>query len=409
MKKLFALLLCVVMMLAMAACGGEAGNISAPKGEPTEKEIAAIGYYETAMNRLNEYVEKGGIAFRYAEFGIESAQEYVNGQKAVAEYYKLLTSLDAVDKWFGTEYTANTEINWDRQAVLNSFCVVEGVLVDGTYTEKSRDSEPTEKSLADVVKYDADGKALSFSNGIYHDDIWEVIYDPSSYLGLSGSDRDIWTIEYDEDGKIARLVRGYSTVSSGQGVTVNETRTFTYDASGNRIKENLKNARWDIDYTYTYDNAGRLSQISWNRTGDTEILLTIDYIYDDAGRLIRTIEKNPQRDSRGEVTILSETTCEYTYDNAGLLITKNEHIAHLEKGIYSTKDSQYPGWAIGWERTNTYSYNYDAAGQLQTKDVTYGDTYSYSGDSAGEVRPSSVETEKYEYIFGNYYIYTPAN
>lgn len=92
-----------------------------------------------------------------------------------------------------------------------------------------------------------------------------------------------------------------------------------------------------------------------------------------------------------------------------LLITKNEHIAHLEKGIYSTKDSQYPGWAIGWERTNTYSYNYDAAGQLQTKDVTYGDTYSYSGDSAGEVSPYSVETEKYEYVFGNYYIYTPAN
>lgn len=408
MKKLFALLLCVVMMLTMAACGGEAGNISVPKGEPTEEEIAAIGYYETAMKRLNEYVEKGGIAFRYAEFGIERTQEYVNGQKAIAEYYNLLSGLDVVDKWVGTEYTANTEINWDRQAVLDSFSVVEGVLLDGTYTEL-RNGEPTETSMANMIQYDENGKVLSFSNAIYRKDIWEVINDPSTYLGISNSDRDNWTPEYDEDGKITKLVRSYTTVSSGESKTVNETRTFTYDASGNRIKEHLKTAKWDIDYTYTYDNAGQLTQISWNRTGDTEILLTIDYIYDNTGNLIRTVEKNPQRDSDGEATILNETTSEYTYNNAGLLITKTEYIVHMEKGISSTKDSQYSGWAIGWEETNTYRYSYNEAGQLQTKEITYGDKYSYSGDSAGKVSPSSVESEKYEYIFGNYYIYTPAN
>ena len=408
MKKLFAILLCIAMMLSVAACGSEKKTGTAPKGEPTQEELTAIGYYERAMMRLAEYVERGGLTFSYAEFGIESDLEYVNGQKALAEYYQLLVSLDAVDKWVGTEYTANTEINWDRQAVLNSFRIVEGALVDGTYAEKRYDSEPVVQSLSGMIHYNADGKVVRFSNAIYHDDIWEVTYDPSSYIGLSVTGMDFWAVEYDETGKITKLVRESTIDASGENGMVPEIRTFTYDASGKRIKENLKNKYWDIEYTYTYDAADRLAQISWTRTGDAENVLTIDYVYDDAGRLIQTVEKNPQRDSDGAITILSESICEYTYDNAGLLSAKTEREVHLGKGIGSTKDSPYPGWEIDWERTNTYSYSYDAAGQLKTKAVTYGDAYFYAGDRAGDVSPYTIETETYEYVFGNYYIYAPA-
>lgn len=401
MKKVLATLLSIAMLLSLAACGGE--KATEKKTEPTEEDLAAIGYYEKAINALDRYAETGGLAFIYADFGMESKEEYVNGQKALAEYYQLLTNLENVDQWVGTQYITNTDINWDRQAVLDSFVVVEGVFVDGTYTEKRPESEPTITSLADKIQYNQDGTVASFAHAIYQEDIWEVPYAPTIYTRDAGA---AWTPEYDEAGRIVKLVNSSRDTATGE-LVIKATRSFTYDAEGKRIQENLKTQYWDIDYMYSYDDAGRLVQLSWNE--DPQKNLTIDYTYDETGKLIRTVEKVPQRDSDGNFTILSETTCEYTYDDSGLLVGRSECGVHMEQGVSGLKDSQYPGWAVSWERTDLYSYTYDAMGRLQTKTKTYGDTYDYLGEGAGEAEPYSIETETYEYVFGDYYFYTPAN
>lgn len=403
MKKLLAFLLCLTAVFGLTACGGEGGN-SFLKGEPSEEDLVAIGYYENAVTQLDQYMETGNLVFTYANFGIESETESVSGQNALAAYYELLTNLDAVDKWVGTEHITNTDINWDRQAVLDSFAVVEDVLIGIVPKRNYSDGEVYGNELLGLIQYDKDGKVIMFDESLYlqelcAENIYPERYHKSCYY---------WIPEYNEENKLIQLT-GYN-VSYGADKREDEvvaTRTFTYDASGKQIQEKLKNEHWEIDFLFTYDQNNHLTQISWSE-GEGKENLTIDYTYDDAGKLIQTVETAPVSDSKGTILCLLETTSTFSYDADGRLTEETVTVVDMIQGENGMPSHLYPGLATNSIRTNKYSYTYNAQGKIDTKTITYGDVSYYFGEDAGQVKPASLSVTESVYVYDNYYIYSPA-
>ena len=170
MKKLLSLLLALVMMMSLCACGetddydddedrdeiveedddkkddgkfpfwgdkddedqGDTGDgdvevppINLPEPsvpvEPTSEEWEEIYDYSQIVSTLNNYVEYQTIMYDPVDFGLEG--DIVFDAEALSAYYAMLQDLDAVDKWAGTEYANDETVNWNRQEVLDSFTV----------------------------------------------------------------------------------------------------------------------------------------------------------------------------------------------------------------------------------------------------------------------------------------------
>ena len=106
MKKLFAILLCIAMMLSMVACGGNQDNNESQNttqnnwvendettiAQPTAEEWAAIDQYRDIMQKLDAYAEDGYICVDYADFGIAGDSESIFGNDALALFHLLFLS-----------------------------------------------------------------------------------------------------------------------------------------------------------------------------------------------------------------------------------------------------------------------------------------------------------------------------
>ena len=137
---------------------------------------------------------------------------------------------------------------------------------------------------------------------------------------------------------------------------------YTYDDSGNIIKEYSKNYGENYTREYTYDKNGNIiKEVTFNH--ETEKTLTYEYTYDDNGNQIKSITTSYE----GDVSIY-----EYAYDSRGNMIkevsaTKDGQLASYEY-IYNKSNKLitiiYTDFILG--ETTTYHYTYDKYGNPLT-------------------------------------------
>ena len=167
MKKILAIILCLAALLSLTACGKEKEerpNIPAaaeptteapvmesepveePAEEPTEADWEAMREYGNILRKL-AVLEKTGIEnFRSGE-----------KQEVLREYYETLMALETVDKWVGTEWGDEEDLNRNRKDVLADFTVLEDVLLkEETVCKDALDND--QMHLLDVMSYDPMGR-----------------------------------------------------------------------------------------------------------------------------------------------------------------------------------------------------------------------------------------------------------
>lgn len=410
MKKIIAIVLSFLMALSMAACGRDEAPVEAfpisqetqgaPMGapakeemeEPTEEELEALRQYSLVMEELQDYVDSGDSDVKYEKFGMEGDVAYAMGQKGLDLLYNKLTELEAVDKWVGTQWTQE-DINWDRQAVLDSFVVIEDVTLRETKTYVDFIGNETDDIWKIEWNYDTNG-AVSGSDdyGAYmdRDDFW--YYDTFAEQPFSGV-VNLWYARhytYDANGVLEKVAYG-SSVEDAQAV-----KTFTYE-DGKVVGEHLVHAEGDkINADYRYDDQGRLAEVEYIE-GDSEInKLKWVYrnAYDNRGLLSqKTLEKYCWDHNQDAFVLDITIVTTYAYDDAGVLtggVSK-----HMK--AWNTNPSEMP---------SEFTYTCDEQGRPVAVSVSCGDRIlSETGEVVWE---AEYPTCQVQIEYGNYYIYTPA-
>lgn len=416
MKKMLALLLVAVLALSLCACGSndnpyekyanifnmlEAGDYqgaisaiymlqlsgggnllvtgSGNKETPTEEEEAMLELYYEIEQYLSDLVDGTYFDLRDPETG-----EYYRGQTALKFCYEKLPELSGVEKWADTDYVKDhgnySEIEtWDCQALLNGIQVVENVILAINSTTKDNLGNVSNNAVTSW-DYNADGTVSRIDGENKAKPI-------TAYTGQYYS----W-LEYDAQGRLVKKTSGWSQ----NGISA--ITTYTYDDAGNIKKEQVKTNTNETVYEYSYKD-GRLAKIKWDESFANRY--TIEYGYDAAGNVIKEVKTREYNGYEGwekaNVTIM-----EYTY----------------AEGVLTAGTYTHQAWNNFWEdgtrlasqSEDQYTYTCDEQGRVLTATVIPGNTVDMYGEGKGEVVGTpGYESKTYEYTYGNYYIYTPAN
>lgn len=418
MKKLIALTLVLMTMLGLAACGESkqpaiiypnvnGGNVATtpsqptqpeetlPPAEPTEEDIAALDEYVYIAESLERYDS-------YNTFGIYADDVYLSGQEAFEYCYKRLGELSTIDKWVGTEHLSqynyeNENINWDREELLSRFAVVEDKWLSySKYTVDHMGNVSDSRVEYDGVAYYADGKLASLKKenelpGVRH---WDTT---APYTG-----GEIGYREYDEEGKLSKI-----TYYMDENIYL--VRTFTYDEEGKVILETAKDNQREKEYTYTYNEDGLLSSITWVGgfwSDSTDYGYSVSYVYDEEGRIARAERKTVHHLNSGYSVTEYINIQEYAYDENG----------NLTGGTYTQQDWGYRSHGFGtnatydeyvdYETKDQYTYTLDEEGRVAEVLMIPGAKIYRPGTDKEKVsvKPSYAEIH-YTVEYGTYYIY----
>lgn len=370
--------------------GGDAGNETTEPARPTDEERELLWEYRDIVNNLNSYVTYGSISV-YVD------DAWVDGFRALAYYYGRLQELDVVDKWVGTQYfednfSGYSDINWDRQAVLDSFTIVPDMKLYQSQTKEDNMGNVSTNTRT-PWDYDENGVLIRVSSpGEYYVD----------RISHWSNNSDACYKEYDESGRLVKETYGASTVYA--------LVTYTYDDAGHLTNQHTKTNNGEQDFAYTCDDQGRVVLISWE--GNETNKYTIEYTYDAVGHLLREEYTFYYYSSFYEAwTVSSKKIMEYVYGADGILNSGSysEQSWNFD-GDYINGKWQVTGEYITQEKVNQYSYTCDGQGRVISVTVIPGNTVRVSGDNAGEI----LETPNYtsatiETVYGDYYIYNPGN
>lgn len=409
MKKLLAILLCIVMMLSMVACGGNQDNNETPNttqnsnqnnstgnGEttivqPTAEEWEAMDKYNAILKALKDYEEYGNISIEYSYFGIESDNESVYGNDALAFCYEQLTKLEAVDKWVGSDYMSAA---LNRQDVLDSFVIIENVLLseEKAYQDILGNSD---SGWTNFWTYNTDGTVFSTAATDCFDPsdahpwknrclLEQVISNPG------GLNTGYPFYVYNANGQIEKIEYAYSA-----GDTINAVRKFTYSGDLISSEQIISADGTEQSVSYTYDSNNQVTEITtiWGLARN-RLKYTFTYEYNDQGQIICEKVIVEQEDYYNENTygFYREAVTNYTYDSNG----------NLSSGVCACTEKWNNGKATATDR---WTYSCDDQGRIVSVDMTCGDLITESGEVAWKV---DYPTCNFKFAYGNYYIYNPA-
>lgn len=401
MKKIIAIILSIVMLLSLAACGGNdsaapsaekgvfAENKKAPKGEPTEEELEQIRRYCIIMDNLGNLERGGEVLFYYEKFGMDAEVPMEMGQKALSLLYEQLTQLEAVDKWAGTQWADDPSINWDRQAVLDSFTVIEDVLLAETKTNIDFVGNPEDTSLETRWDYDVNGRLCR--SGTYgaiegHNDFW---YYDSFTQQLESNPAAVWHAPhyyYDDQGRIEKI-------EYGSGEDVEAVMRFTYTGDRVASTQTVHAYGKEGNAVYTYDAQGYLAQIEYTEE-EEKYKRIYHYEYDGRGNVLSEHLETYRWDYYDDVYVLSdELLTTYTYDDSGV----------PTDGVCK----QIKDWnGQVSEMASEFVYTCDTQGRPVAVTVTCFDrVIPATGETVWEKEYLSCEVV---IEYGDYYIYNPA-
>lgn len=427
MKKVLAILLCIVMMLSMAACGGNQGNTEnpnnnqgnagvsneQPKGEPTEEEQRAIGNYVAALEALDKFAETGSwanLSFDCQQFGVEyEGDNYIiEGAAAAEKYYELISNLGAMDKWVGTEYAIGETVNWDRQSVLDSFKIYKDVKLTENYTYYDPVGNTEDGEIA--WHYNTDGKLeqVRWDSTIgekYH--LYSFVFDPIEIDPLH-----LMMDEYDHraepvvgaDGKVTEV----KIIGGGETMYL---ANLTYGSNGKASAATVTAADGDKGtLTYSYNDQSQLVEVSFSSNGLTGNVyyaeengsrclygsdsFTYTYTYNTDGTVAT---KTYAGYSQWSTDPVHSVVTEYSYDTTGNLTGA---ISKSNYNLQPSSSNDYP-----FVFTDTYTFTCDEQGRpvlvtIISTDIVRSDTYT---------QPTETPKIEVECVYGDLYVYSPAN
>jgi hypothetical protein len=418
MKKLFAIILTIVMALSATACSnsdtpapnGESrpatGNnksentTTAPEavGEPTEEELEQIQAYARSVSYLNDWVNGKTTNVYYYDEETKKEQSSTLGYgpdyaSSVLEYhYNVIQNCPAVDKWAGTQWASNTNINWDRQAVLDSFTILEDVALYETaiimdHLDNVKENIVVHRYYYNELSQLTELKFINYPNAIGTQLPFEFI-ETNPTESFSGN--YILSYEYNENGQVTVK----KVVAIGSGDVLNKI-TAAYNEDGTLATlTDMSNGGDTAVATYVYDSQQRVAEIQVAIDARKDGQRTYTYEYDANGNLIlgKLFEIY---DNDGKMEYGDSVTAEYTYTADGKL----ESCTHTFYNLHSHDGSIYT------ETKDVYTYEYDGQGRIVKATVVPGDEIqAANGDVAYQGKAKYAKAE-HEFVYGDYYIY----
>lgn len=431
MKKLFAILLCIAMMLSMVACGGNQDNNETPNndqgnagvsnekptGEPTEEEQRAIGNYVAALEALDKFAETGSwanLSFNCQDFGVayEGDNYIIEGAAAAEKYYELISNLGAMDKWVGTEYAVGETVNWDRQSVLDSFVIYENVKLSENYTYY--DPVGNTDNGAIEWRYNTNGELsqVRWDSKIGERYPFSFVFDPIEIDPLH-----LMMEEYDHRAEPVFGADGKATEVKiiGGGETMFLAK-LTYGSNGKVSVATVTSADGgNGTLTYAYDNQNRLTEVKfqgdeympgnvyylntyWDGYGEYhfEAVYGFSYTYTyNADGTVATKEYAVYENGQKNHNVITQ----YSYDANG----------NLTSAICNKEYNMVLGGGFLWDHmvsTDTYTFTCDTNGVPVAVTISCGDFLIKADNSvARKAEASKIDVEC---VYGNLYVYTPA-
>ena len=344
MKKVFAMLLCLLVVLSLAACGDEEKAPAATKGEdssnvpdvipqpqqpaaePSEEEKAQLDRYFEIAQQLEAYMNGSGFYLDLSE-----DESYHNmTDRTIAFVVKELKAMELVDKYAASEYCsqknqgAEYQISWNRQDYLSKFKVLKSDVLLQQQTKNT------------------DHVGNVSNNGTVKP--WHTIKGEM--------------VLYDED--LLRL-----------------EKTDTANGCQNFVPLEI------------YDEAGKLEKVEYY--GSSREHYQWDFTYDDKGNQVKQVWS-----SVGSNGVSEEVIWEYTFDEKGnatsALETRNGYSMRLATREMYLDD----------QTKNQHTITYDDQGRILTWETVPGDTYNMNGSNAGKVwQKARLKLITYIFTYGD--------
>ena len=366
MKRLFAILLCLVMLLSLAACSKAPNEPNNETNEgntvtvPTKEEQDQIEKYKTALHALNKYVKEGYIpAYKVGE-------EYLNTNESLGCYYKDIQDSEYIEKWIGTEYASDDAINWNRQEILDNFAVIEDVLLQTNI--QGEDKLGNVKTRTHLYVYGMDGNLIEEST-TGSEDVIKLVINEYPQIGWEPLEHGNRVYIY-ENNRLVKMQCYYKG-------KISSTLTPTYNDDGLKIKDTYLGEYNSNEYTYTYDSEGYLISVK-----ESDGYHTILFEYDKNGYLTKM--DNIQGDLNDKWDWKSADTSLYTYNEDYSVCTEERY-----------REEWCSDGRTGEDVTHFLSttFTLDEKGRILTGEVLT----DYEGEKIHQ-----------EQVYGNYYIYKPA-
>lgn len=415
MKKIVTLILAMVMLLSLCACGNDVPATTAPTTgaapvqtspnttastpttkpteppvtepkEPTQEEMDAMWEYAHIAVALEEYLANGYIFYSvYDDDG--NVVQSLRDQEALDYCYQQLAAMEGLDRWLGTEFSEgihwhDVTPSWDRVGVLSKFRVLPDRKLRQDYVLTKKDGT-TEKDTESSWEYDADGNLIAI-DGIR--DMFETVQSVPVFPGN-------FTVyfSYHADGSWSQILYGSNGYATG---------TPTYDASGNIISISMVSRDDSCTVQYTY-SGNLVTKIEWTEYGNP---VKIEYTYDGSGNVTQSVytEYTGTDNMGNNLYPRQRIIFDYTYNGSQLSgATRTEEISNWDWD----ENNNYV-FFVELRTVDTYSFSYDEMGRLSTIDITYGDSIWAHGDKAGTLcREAEYLSKQIMLVYGGYYFY----
>ncbi len=393
MKKLLCMILALIMVLSLCACGQEnpsnndntnnqtnqngENNGNGATGEPSEEIKSMMSSYEVIAAKLKGYAN-GEEIYSYVD------DHEVVGGAALSHLYQRLTDMQELDAWYGSAWMPkdDPDTEWDRQKLLAGFTVLENQLLNQSCVVTGHTGDTKTYDNAYVWEYNTDGTVANVGFvDMIHNELYPFWLEIPSQLFFELYRRDgkdyyestcSISYGYDENGRLTQIKRHATTQEKTKFLFAME-----YDSDNKWVKANSVNEEGNkINYTLTYDAQGRLTQVEAD--SNTMYVYCFKYTYNDNGQLLQADGYDENGLSR---------SYKYTYDADGKL-TKVEY------------DDSWKTWPESGKVEVTFTY--DDQGRPAT--ATYSEGV-ISLDNGNTYEYSKVE---FQYVYGDYCTYAPA-
>jgi len=196
--------------------------------------------------------------------------------------------------------------------------------------------------------------------------IVHTIYSQYS-VNSGGSETLIGTTDYFTD-QLGRLAQTEDAQNSALGIDAKEV-VYTYDLAGQlqAVSRTLNGGPFQLDTSYDYDNAGRVTSIDHQRFAANGAFSSSSYQYDRASRIV---EQNTVYDTTLSAfsALTPNRTKDFQFDEVGQLEDVDINGIDSEDYAYDDNGNRSTGTVIGpYNRlleNGTLSYAYDNEGNL---------------------------------------------
>ena len=356
----------------------EISFVEPKSNEPTEEELQQIEDYRVCVYNLNKYLEEGTISCR------DENGDNVRGSEALGVFYRRILKADAVDKWVGTEYTADESTNWNRQEVLSNFTVVEDVKL--ILWDKVTDHVGNTNNFGPYYNewtYGNHGQIATIRE-YKNIDIF-----PVNPLEIYAQQHNV----YDENGRL-------SEIRYMSGSEIRYLSKLHYNEEGKLIQEDIAKNDGEGFATYEYDEEGKMTGIFCRYQFDAYTNdIEYSFEYDQNSNVIKKKIMYYQLDGYNDNRYLHDiTVAEYEYDAQNLLV--KAVVAYQDLRWY--KDGREPEQE--YEKVDVYEYHYDENNRLESVHISYGSEMNVN--TGEEKRKASHASSDLVFEYGNYYLYS---